>query len=48
MDEYVEHERSGFHRVWIFHGEAARFASGVFDDEATALAWVSRHALTES
>lgn len=33
-------------RVWIFHADAARFASGVFEDEATALAWVCRHGLT--
>lgn len=32
--------------VWIFHGEDAPFASGVFDDQDRALAWVARHRLT--
>jgi hypothetical protein len=32
--------------VWIFHGENARFASGVFFDEETALRWIARHRLT--
>ncbi len=32
--------------VWVFHGEAARFASGVFASRADGLAWVARHRLT--
>jgi hypothetical protein len=32
--------------VWLFHGENARFASGVFKDRQTALAWIARHHLT--
>ena len=33
-------------RVWVFHGDGARFASGVFATEADGLAWVERHRLT--
>ena len=33
-------------RVWIFHGESAPFASGVFADKASGLEWVARHSLT--
>lgn len=29
--------------VWIFHGESARFAAGVFRTEADALAWATKH-----
>lgn len=36
----------GTDRVWVFHGEHARFASGVFTDKATALAWAERHQVT--
>jgi hypothetical protein len=36
----------GARRVWIFHGDAARFASGVFNDKASGLAWIARHGLT--
>jgi hypothetical protein len=32
--------------VWIFHGEHARFASGVFPSAAAALEWVAQHHLT--
>jgi hypothetical protein len=32
--------------VWIFHGERARFASGVFPNAAAALEWVAQHRLT--
>ncbi|MFJ9391868.1 hypothetical protein ACIRON_23810 [Nocardioides sp. NPDC101246] len=32
--------------VWVFHGEGARFVSGVFASEADGLAWVERHQLT--
>ncbi|MBB2948979.1 hypothetical protein FB565_008765 [Actinoplanes lutulentus] len=32
--------------VWVFHGEKARFASGVFKDRGTALQWVELHRLT--
>ena len=32
--------------VWIFQGEGARFAAGVFDTEAEGLAWAGRHGLT--
>lgn len=32
--------------VWVFHGEGARFASGVFDSDVEGLAWAARHRLT--
>jgi hypothetical protein len=32
--------------VWVFHGEEARFASGVFKDRDAALKWVELHRLT--
>jgi hypothetical protein len=33
-------------QVWVFHGEDARFASGVFENREAALHWVARHQLT--
>jgi hypothetical protein len=33
-------------RVWIFQGEASRFASGVFPDATTGLEWIAKHGLT--
>jgi hypothetical protein len=33
-------------RVWIFHGEGAPFASGVFASKAEALDWVAEHGLS--
>lgn len=33
-------------RVWVFHGEKARFASGVFLTEEDGMAWIERHRLT--
>jgi hypothetical protein len=41
-----DRKSSGNHRVWIFHGETGRFASGVFSDRETGLEWVARHGLT--
>jgi len=32
--------------VWVFHGENARFASGVFDTSDAGLAWAAEHKLT--
>ncbi len=32
--------------VWIFHGDGARHAAGVFASKEQALAWVERHSLT--
>jgi hypothetical protein len=32
--------------VWIFHGEHARFASGVFTTRSNALAWAAKHAVS--
>jgi hypothetical protein len=32
--------------VWVFHGDAARFASGVFASREQGLAWVAQHQLT--
>ncbi|SCL38098.1 hypothetical protein GA0070624_6096 [Micromonospora rhizosphaerae] len=32
--------------VWVFHGEGARFASGVFASRADGLDWVAQHRLT--
>jgi hypothetical protein len=32
--------------VWIFHQNGARHAGGVFEDVATAEAWISGHKLT--
>jgi hypothetical protein len=34
------------HRVWIFHGETSRFASGVFPDVTSGLEWIAKHRLT--
>ncbi len=31
--------------VWIFHGNGARFASGVFSTRAGAEAWIRQHGL---
>ena len=35
-----------FNSVWVFHGEAAQFASGVFSGKAQAEDWIARHQLT--
>lgn len=32
--------------VWIFHGEGARFASGVFRSRDEGMAWIAEHRLT--
>jgi hypothetical protein len=32
--------------VWVFHGEHAQFASGVFADQDAALAWAAAHELS--
>ena len=32
--------------VWVFHGDGARHASGVFATKDDALAWVEHHRLT--
>ncbi|MCW3841995.1 hypothetical protein ONA70_17995 [Micromonospora yasonensis] len=32
--------------VWIFHGDRARYASGVFDTLDTGLAWAAEHQVT--
>lgn len=32
--------------VWIFHGEEARFAAGVFASETEGTAWASRQGVT--
>lgn len=32
--------------IWIFHGEDARHASGVFTSKARALDWIALHELT--
>jgi hypothetical protein len=32
--------------VWIFHGDNARVASGVFVTEEQGLEWIQRHRLT--
>ena len=32
--------------VWIFHGDGAPFASGVFANRQDAMAWIARHRLT--
>lgn len=32
--------------VWIFHGRGAHFASGVFADKDSGMAWVARHGVT--
>ncbi len=54
IGESVQHQIEQAHpgiadyrtHVWIFHGDDARYASGVFTDRATALAWTERHTLT--
>jgi hypothetical protein len=33
-------------RVWIFHGEASRSASGVFPDATSGLEWIAENGLT--
>lgn len=33
-------------KVWVFHGDEARHASGVFSSKESALEWVERHRLT--
>ncbi|KRB75115.1 hypothetical protein ASE01_17300 [Nocardioides sp. Root190] len=32
--------------VWVFHGDGARHASGVFVGKGEALAWIEQHGLT--
>lgn len=32
--------------VWIFHGDDARFASGVFTSREAALEWTGKHGVT--
>lgn len=32
--------------AWVFHGEGARFASGVFATEDDAMRWIRQHRLT--
>jgi hypothetical protein len=32
--------------VWIFHGQGAPFASGVFADKDSGVAWIARHGVT--
>ena len=32
--------------VWVFHGQGAGFASGVFTTEDDGMAWVEQHRLT--
>ena len=32
--------------VWVFHGEGARFAGGVFSEREHAEAWIRKHLLT--
>lgn len=32
--------------VWIFHGEDARFASGVFRSRDEGMAWIAEHRFT--
>ncbi len=39
-------DRSDATHVWIFHGDSARYASGVFADRDSALAWAARHDVT--
>lgn len=31
--------------VWVFHGEGAKFASGVFTSKDLAEAWIQKHKL---
>lgn len=33
-------------RLWIFHGEKARFASGLFATAEDGLAWAAEHRVT--
>lgn len=32
--------------VWVFHGDGAQHASGVFTSKERALAWIEHHGLT--
>lgn len=40
----TDHEREK--TVWIFHGDGAHFASGVFESEEQGLSWCLRHKLS--
>jgi|KBSSwiStaDraftv2_1062776.scaffolds.fasta_scaffold4793832_1 hypothetical protein len=33
-------------RVWIFHGDSAQYASAVFHDRDSGLAWIARRRVT--
>lgn len=37
---------TGLTTVWLFHGDTARFAGGVFASESDGLAWAAEHRLT--
>ena len=39
-------DESGRLTVWVFHGDGARFASGVFASRQDGLDWVAQHRLT--
>jgi hypothetical protein len=32
--------------IWVFHASGARFAGGVFEDSASAEAWIRKHKLS--
>jgi len=32
--------------VWVFHGNGARFAAGVFETQDQGLAWAARHGVS--
>lgn len=43
----VQHLGMGEQRtVWVFHGEKAQFAAGVFESEADGLNWAARHGVS--
>jgi hypothetical protein len=46
VSESAAEAEVGLPKVWVFHGEDAQFASGVFGDRDAVLHWVARHQLT--
>lgn len=36
----------GYEAVWIFHGDTARHAAGVFESKAQGLEWAQKHGVS--
>jgi hypothetical protein len=39
-------QNSALETVWVFNGERARFAAGIFRTEQEGLAWVKKHGVS--